>query len=111
MTSRERVLAAFEHREADRVPLDLSGHRSSGIAAIAYPKLRECLGLPPRPVRVAVAKPPKPFRVQTKIVTASALQVNDEYVGVDEVVRLSRKRLQELPKNISENTFRMQAAQ
>ena len=52
MTSRERVLAAFEHREADRVPLDLSGHRSSGIAAIAYPKLRECLGLPPRPVRV-----------------------------------------------------------
>ena len=52
MTSRERVLAAFEHREADRVPVDLSGHRSSGIAAIAYPKLRECLGLPPRPVRV-----------------------------------------------------------
>ena len=52
MTSRERVLAAFEHREADRVPIDFSGHRSSGIAAIAYPKLRECLGLEPEPVRV-----------------------------------------------------------
>ena len=52
MTSRERVLAALDHREPDRVPIDLSGHRSSGIAAIAYPKLREALGLPPRPVRV-----------------------------------------------------------
>ncbi len=52
MTSRERVLAALDHREPDRVPIDLSGHRSSGIAAIAYPKLREALGLAPRPVRV-----------------------------------------------------------
>ena len=52
MTSRERVLAALEHRETDRVPVDFSGHRSSGIAAIAYPKLREFLGLPPKPIRV-----------------------------------------------------------
>ncbi|MGA2035426.1 MAG: uroporphyrinogen decarboxylase family protein [Thermoguttaceae bacterium] len=52
MTPRERTLAALEHREPDRVPVDFGGHRSSGIAAIAYPKLRKCLGLPPRPVRV-----------------------------------------------------------
>jgi len=52
MTPRERVLAALEHRETDRVPVDLSGHRSSGIAAIAYPKLREFLGLLPKPIRV-----------------------------------------------------------
>ena len=52
MTPRERVLAALEHKETDRVPVDLSGHRSSGIAAIAYPKLREYLGLPPKPIRV-----------------------------------------------------------
>jgi len=52
MTSRERVLTALNHREPDRVPIDFSGHRSSGIAAIAYPKLREFLGLPPRPIRV-----------------------------------------------------------
>ncbi len=52
MTSRERVLAALDHREADRVPVDFSGHRSSGIAAMAYPKLRKRLGLPPRPIRV-----------------------------------------------------------
>ena len=52
MTSRERVLAALEHRETNRVPVDLSGHRSSGIAAIAYPRLRKFLGLPPKPIRV-----------------------------------------------------------
>ena len=52
MTPRERVLAALNHVEPDRIPVDLSGHRSSGIAAMAYPKLRAYLGLEPRPVRV-----------------------------------------------------------
>ncbi len=52
MTPRERVLAALNHQEPDRTPIDLSGHRSSGIAAAAYPKLRQCLGLPPAPPRV-----------------------------------------------------------
>ncbi len=52
MNSRERVLAALNHQEADRVPIDLGGHRSSGIAAIAYARLREHLGLPQRPIRV-----------------------------------------------------------
>jgi uroporphyrinogen decarboxylase len=52
MTSRERVLTALSHREPDRVPIDCSGHRSSGISALLYPKLRQYLGLPSRPVRV-----------------------------------------------------------
>ena len=52
MTSRERVLAAIDHRQPDRIPIDLSAHRSSGIAALAYPKLRAHLGLKPSPVRV-----------------------------------------------------------
>lgn len=52
MTSRERILAALEYRETDRIPIDFSGHRSSGIAAVLYPELRKHLGLPPKPVRV-----------------------------------------------------------
>src|ERR1035441_1315271 len=52
MTSRERVLAALNHQEPDRVPIDLSGHRSSGIAAMAYARLRDYLGLPKKPIRV-----------------------------------------------------------
>ena len=44
-TSRERVMRAVEHREPDRVPIDLGGHRSSGIMAIAYKKLKDYLGI------------------------------------------------------------------
>jgi uroporphyrinogen decarboxylase len=52
LSSRDRVLATLNHHEPDRVVVDLSGHRSSGISAIAYPKLRAALGLEPRTVYV-----------------------------------------------------------
>lgn len=52
MTSREQVLAALNHREPDHVPIDLSGHRSSGIMAVAYARLRDFLGLPKKPIRI-----------------------------------------------------------
>jgi uroporphyrinogen decarboxylase len=52
MTSQERVLASCNHQEPDRIPIDLSGHRSSGIAAIAYARLRDYLSLPKKPIRV-----------------------------------------------------------
>ena len=45
LTSRQRVLAAVNHQETDRVPVDLSGHRASGMAAIAYNRLKKHLGL------------------------------------------------------------------
>jgi uroporphyrinogen decarboxylase len=52
MTSRERILAALNHRETDRVPIDFGGHRSSGITGMAYARLREYLGLEQRPIRI-----------------------------------------------------------
>ena len=52
MTSRERVLKAFEFKASDRIPVDFSGHRSSGLSASVYPKLRKALGLKSMPVRV-----------------------------------------------------------
>ena len=52
MKASERILNAFEHNEAAKIPLDFSGHRSSGIAAVLYPRLRHALGLPEKPVRV-----------------------------------------------------------
>ena len=55
MKPRERVLTALGHREPDRVPVDFSGHRSSGIAAMAYARLRK-LGLRLTPQRMAIAK-------------------------------------------------------
>ena len=45
MNSRERVRAALDHREPDRPPIDFGGHRSSGIAAIAYARLKKALGI------------------------------------------------------------------
>jgi uroporphyrinogen decarboxylase len=45
MSSRKRVLQAVNHREPDRVPIDFGGHRSSGIMAIAYRRLKEYLGI------------------------------------------------------------------
>ncbi|RPH92266.1 MAG: methyltransferase [Calditrichaeota bacterium] len=45
MTSRERVLSTLNHHEPDRVAVDFSGHRSSGIMAIAYKKLKDYLGI------------------------------------------------------------------
>ncbi|MCX5647998.1 MAG: hypothetical protein NTX40_02705 [Planctomycetota bacterium] len=43
-TSRERVLAALDHREPDRVPIDLGGNQT-GIHKVAYRKLIDRLGL------------------------------------------------------------------
>jgi uroporphyrinogen decarboxylase len=44
MTSRERILTALDHREPDRVPIDLGGNQT-GIHKFAYQKLIEHLGL------------------------------------------------------------------
>jgi len=45
MTSRERIIAALEHRQPDRVPVDLGASESSGIMGIAYNRLKDHLGL------------------------------------------------------------------
>jgi uroporphyrinogen decarboxylase len=52
MTSRERVLAAINHKEPDRVPIDCGGMRSAGISAIAYANLKEYLGITSGEIKV-----------------------------------------------------------
>jgi uroporphyrinogen decarboxylase len=52
MEPRERVLAALDHKEADRVPRDLAGTRYSSIHAEAYERLRPALGLPDAEIRI-----------------------------------------------------------
>lgn len=46
MTDRERVLLTLEHKEPDRVPIDLGGLESSSMTAAAYNALKRHLGLP-----------------------------------------------------------------
>jgi uroporphyrinogen decarboxylase len=45
MTSRQRIAAALQHREPDRLPVDLGASESSGIHGIAYHHLKDHLGL------------------------------------------------------------------
>lgn len=45
MTSRERVLASIEHKNADYVPLDLGSNVSAGISGQAYSNLKKYLGI------------------------------------------------------------------
>jgi len=52
MTSRERVLLALNHKETDKVPIDISGTIVSGIHASALTRLRKSLGLENRIVKV-----------------------------------------------------------
>jgi hypothetical protein len=54
MTSRERVQLALDHREADRVPLDLGSTSVTGMHVSTVYRLRQALGLdrPGTPVKV-----------------------------------------------------------
>ena len=51
-TSLERVTAALEHREADRVPFDLGGSALTGMHRVAYQNLRRYLGLREVPIEI-----------------------------------------------------------
>lgn len=84
MNSRERIQAAINHKEPDRVPIDFNGHRSSGVMVQAYKKLRDFLGLPPSPLYVY------DFIQQLALVEDDVLDI----VGAD-VVELGRNFYQQ----------------
>jgi hypothetical protein len=82
MKSRERVALALEHREPDRVPLDLGGSNVSGMHVSAVYALRQALRLdrPGAPVKVI-----EPYQMLGEI--APDLM---EALGVDVAVLRSR---------------------
>jgi len=45
MNSRERLLSAVNHKEPDRIPVDIGATPSSGISAVAYHNLVKYLGM------------------------------------------------------------------
>ena len=48
MQSRERILTTLEHREPDRIPLDIGGTHVTGIAIDPWKRWRKSLSLPER---------------------------------------------------------------
>jgi len=83
MNRRERVLAALNHREPDRVPIDLGGSDASGITAIAYNNLKSHLGLKGGKTRVF-----DPYQ-----------QIVDVEEGVLEVVKSDVRSIMIQPRN------------
>jgi hypothetical protein len=57
MTSRERVRAALNHIQPDRVPVDFGSTMVSGISASVVSQLRQALGLDGKGARVKVIEP------------------------------------------------------
>ncbi len=53
MNSRERILTAIQHKQPDRIPVDLGAHGSSGISFVAYHNLINHLGMQHLPNRVS----------------------------------------------------------
>lgn len=52
MNSRERILAAIQHKTPDRIPVDLGATPSSGISVVAYLRLIQHLGMENLPNKV-----------------------------------------------------------
>lgn len=57
ITSRERVALALDHKEADRVPLDLGGSATTGMQVSIVYGLRQALKLDPPGAPVKVVEP------------------------------------------------------
>jgi uroporphyrinogen decarboxylase len=52
MTARERVMLALNHKEPDRIPIDLGATIVSSISNQTYPELERLLGLPVEEIKV-----------------------------------------------------------
>lgn len=52
MTSRERLIAALNHKQPDKIPLDLGATSQTGINASTLYKLRKELGLPEKSIQI-----------------------------------------------------------
>lgn len=83
MNSRQRILAAINHQEADRVPFDLGATFTSGIHVNAYHQLRKALNLKPLKeeydflcIDEQIVFVDEPFKNRLKIDTEAVLPAN-----------------------------------
>ncbi len=63
MKPRERVILALDHKEPDRIPIDLGGSICSSIHKNAYAELKEYLGMELEELKMAESRPL--FRLRT----------------------------------------------
>lgn len=79
LSSRERVRIALDHREPDRVPLDLGGSPVSGMHVSSVYRLRQALGLDQigAPVKVI-----EPYQMLGEIAPDLAVKLGVDVVGL-----------------------------
>ncbi|MDR3644404.1 MAG: methyltransferase, partial [Clostridia bacterium] len=77
MTTRERVEAALNHRQPDKVPVDLGSTGVTGIAAGALDKLRKTLKLEERKVKVQC-----PFMILGSVEEDVLDAIGGDFMGV-----------------------------
>ena len=79
ITSRDRVELALQHKEADRIPLDLGGTMVTGMHVSTVYKLRQALGLdaPGTPVKVI-----EPYQMLGEIKRDLIAALRADVVGV-----------------------------
>lgn len=75
MKPRERLMTAVNHSEPDKIPVDFSGHLSSGISAVAYARLKDYLDIEGGDIfvhdiiqQIAIVEPPVLDRFQVDAV-------------------------------------------
>jgi uroporphyrinogen decarboxylase len=87
MNSRERILAAINHKEPDKVPVDLGSTGSSGISAIAYNNLVKHLGKEHLPTLISdvVQQMAQPDEEILDLFGVDVLNIGDAYsVNMDD---------------------------
>lgn len=77
MTSRERVLAALNHRQPDQVPMDFGSTAVTGMHVQAIAGLREHFGLERRPVKVI-----EPYQMLGEVEDDLARAIGVDVAGV-----------------------------
>ena len=77
MTSRQRVIAALNHQQPDRCPIDLGSSAITGMNASTMYRLRKALGLEDRPIKVI-----EPFQMLGKVDEDLAKLVQTDVVGL-----------------------------
>jgi hypothetical protein len=77
MRSRERVIAALDHRQPDRVPVDFGATGQTGISASTLYRLRAALGLPEKPITVV-----EPFQLLGEVDAEMRTILRSDVVGL-----------------------------
>ncbi|HUT66555.1 MAG TPA: uroporphyrinogen decarboxylase family protein [Spirochaetota bacterium] len=83
LTSRERVRSALDHKETDRVPIDLGSSPVTGIQAVMYRKLKEYLGITGGEIKVY-----EPYQMLAEVEETVKKRLNIDTYGIQLPVTL-----------------------